>query len=374
MIKVCNKCILDENDDPSLVLDEVGICNHCRIYEVNIQKYYRGNDPKLTYYHKIINEVKQNGKESKYDVLIGLSGGVDSTYVAYLCWKHNLKALAVHLDNGWNSELSVVNIKNILKVTGFDLHTHVINWDEFRDLQRSYFKANVVDIEVLTDHAIWTVLRKTAEKNNIKYIFNGSSITTEGRLPAHWVYNKSDSINIKAIHKKFGIKKIKTFPIGNILLEMLTKSKIINVSILDYYPYNKPQAKELIIKEFKWRDYGGKHYESIFTRFYQAYILPRKFGIDKRKSHYSTLICAGQLTRNQALELMEEDTYIDKLMEKSDYNFVLKKLGFTSEEFEKYINTPRIEHTAYKSVESYLGFLRIMYRYVKYTILKSKKE
>jgi N-acetyl sugar amidotransferase len=365
MNKTCNKCVLDENDDPELVLNEKGICNHCETYEINIKKYFRGNDPNLVEFNSILEKIKKEGEDSKYDALIGLSGGVDSTFVAYLCWKYNLRVLAVHLDNGWNSELSVVNIKNILKITGFDLYTHVINWDEFRDLQRSYFKANVVDIEVLTDHAIGTILKKTAKEHNIKYILNGDSITTEGRLPKHWVYNKSDSINIKSIHKKFGIKKIKSFPIGNVLKNMIVKNKLKNISILDYYPYDKPKAKEVIINEFEWRDYGGKHYESIFTRFYQAYILPKKFGIDKRKSHYSTLICAGQLDRNKAIELLKEDTYTDKLMEKSDYDFVLKKLGFSPKEFENYIKSPRIEHTYYKSVETYLSPLRMIYRFFK---------
>ncbi len=374
MIKICSKCILDEVDDPELTLDEAGVCNHCRIYELNIQKFYHGYDSELTDFYKIIEQAKQNGKKSKYDVLIGLSGGVDSTFVAYLCWKHNLRVLAVHLDNGWNSELSVVNIKNILKCTGFDLYTHVINWEEFRDLQRSFFKAHVVDIEVLTDHAIRTTLLNAAKYLNINYIFNGSSITTEGRLPNHWVYNKTDSINIRAIHEKFGTKKIKSYPIGNILKEIIFQNKNIHdVNILDYYPYHKPEAKELIKREFLWRDYGGKHYESIFTRFYQAYILPKKFGIDKRKSHYSTLICAGQLTRSKALELMKEDTYSSKLIEKSDYDFVLKKLGFTEDEFEEYITSPRIEHIAYKSIENYLGILRLIYRFVKYKILKAKR-
>jgi N-acetyl sugar amidotransferase len=373
--KTCSKCILSEKDDPDLTFDENGICDHCRIYDFNINKFYEGDDLSLHKFNQLISAAKQAGQNTKYDVLIGLSGGVDSTYVAYLCWKYNLRALAVHLDNGWNSELSVVNVKNILKVTGFDLYTHVINWEEFRDLQRSYFKANVVDIEALTDHAIGTILYKTAKSHNIKYIFNGSSITTEGRLPKHWVYNKIDSINIRAIQKRFGTKQIKTFPIGNIILDYLNpfRYKVNNVSILDYYPYNKPEAKKLIQTEFSWRDYGGKHYESIFTRFYQAYILPQKFNIDKRKSHYSTLICAGQLSREEAIELMKQDTYTDKSLEKSDYIFVLKKLGFTEAEFNQYITSPRIEHTSYNSIENYYNMLRPFYRFIKYTILKHKK-
>ncbi len=361
----CSKCILDSIDDPEINLDANGICNHCHSYDENLKKYYRGDEKGLYSFNNWINQVKLDGRDSKYDVIIGLSGGVDSTYVAYLCWQHGVRALAIHLDNGWNSELSVVNIKNILKVTGFDLYTYVINWKEFRDLQRAYFRAHVVDIEALTDHAIGCVLEQLAERNNIKYIFDGSSITTEGRLPSTWVYNKSDSINIRSIHKKFGEIPMKTFPIKNVWKKMFLRTKVTAVSILDYYPYNKPEAKELIVKEFHWRDYGGKHYESIFTRFYQAYILPNKFGIDKRKSHYSTLICAGQLTREEAQLLLKEEPYVDKNLERNDYDFVLKKLGFTLEEFQEYIKSPRIEHIYYHSIETYLRYPRKIYQFFK---------
>ena len=355
----CNKCILDSRDNPNIEFDNNGVCNHCTSYYKNLKKYYYGDDSELKKFKDIIAKIKSNGKNSKYDVLIGLSGGVDSSYVAYICSKYKLRALAVHLDNGWNSELSVVNIKNILKYTGFDLHTHVINWEEFKSLQRSYFKANVVDIEALTDHAIFAVLQKVATKEKIKYILSGSSITTEGRLPESWVHHKGDHLNIKAINKKYGKIKIDTFPIENFFLKPIKKFlfNIQMIDILDYLPYDKNEAKHKIIEHFKWRDYGGKHYESVFTRFYQAYILPKKFGIDKRKSHYSTLICAGQLNREEAVELIKNPTYKSKILEKTDLEFFLKKLGFTHDEFQRYIDSPRTEHTEYRSVVHYLKFL-----------------
>lgn len=376
MVTTCIKCILDTNDDPLIFFDSNGICNHCITYEINISKFYKGNEKDLKTFKQWINKVKIDGKHQKYDIIIGLSGGVDSTYVAYLCWKFGVRALAVHMDNGWNSELSVVNIKNILKVTGFDLYTYVINWKEFRDLQRSYFKANVVDIEALTDHAVASVLRNVADKFGIKYIFNGSSITTEGRLPSNWIHNKSDSINILGIHKKYGELKIKTFPLTSIWKKMIFKSKVRSISILDFYPYNKPEAKDIIIKEFSWRDYGGKHYESIFTRFYQAYILPKKFKIDKRKSHYSTLICAGQLKRENAIESIKQDTYFDKNLEMSDYSFVIKKLGFTEKEFDDYINHPPVSHLVYGSIENYRVKLKPFYVFFKrlFSLYKRKNR
>jgi len=357
--QVCSKCVLDSEDDPKIKFDKDGVCTYCHIYDKNILKYYFGADTERTKFNNLINEIKQNGQGKKYDVLIGLSGGVDSTYVAFLCYKYKIRAIAVHLDNGWNSELSVVNIKNILKVTGYDLYTYVINWNEFKDLQRSYFKADVVDIEVLTDHAISSIMQKTAIKYKIKYILSGSSITTEGILPESWVFSKRDHINIISIQRKFGTKRIKSFPINGFLRGIVKNKiyKIKNIDFLNYIKYDKEEAKQIIKDVFKWRDYGGKHYESVFTRFYQAYILPEKFHIDKRKSHYSTLICAEQLNREQALQLLNEPLYSSELLKNYDKEYVLKKLEFEPGEFDEYINRNRVEHISYNSVTKYLLFL-----------------
>lgn len=367
MVRSCQRCILDTHDDPDIRFDEQGVCHHCHDYESNLARYYHGDDPTLEKFHEVVAQAKQAGQGRDYDVLIGLSGGVDSTYVAYLCWKSGLRALAIHLDNGWNSELSVVNIKNILKATGFDLHTHVINWREFRDLQRAYFKAHVVDIEALTDHAIGALLLRVAVQRGIGFVFTGSSITTEGRLPAHWVHNKSDDLNIRAINKRFGEGKIRTFPILAYHAPRFDPRlrKIQMIDILDLYPYNKLEAKDVITRELSWRDYGGKHYESVFTRFYQGFILPKKFGIDKRKSHYSVLICAGQLARSEALELMKADPYPSARLLSQDYDFVTKKLGFSHEEFEDYLGAPRREHTDYPSWDNVYRALRPLSRRVK---------
>ena len=250
---MCNKCILDTKDDPNISFDQNGICNHCKSYDHNIKKFY---SPDTLKFNTLIDKIKWECKNKKYDVLIGLSGGVDSTFVAYLCYKNKLKALAVHLDNGWNSEVSALNIKNILKNTGYDLYTYVINWSEFKDLQKSYFKANVIDIEALTDHAIFSIMQRIAIKENIKYIFTGCSVTTEGSLPEHWVHMKSDHLNIKSIQKKFGTKKIKTFPIQNYFFSLLKKKiyRLNSIDILNLYPYDKKIAKSIITKEFKWKD------------------------------------------------------------------------------------------------------------------------
>lgn len=241
------------------------------------------------------------------------------------------------------------NIERTLKKCGFDLYTHVIKWEEFKDLQRAYFKASVIDIEAVTDHAIIGILYKMANKYNLKYIPSGSNTVTEGILPHTWGYNKQDPVNLLQIHRQFGKVKLKTYPLlprwESILFREIKKISIIN--FLDYYDYNKEEAKKVVEKELGWVDYGGKHFESIFTRFYQGYILLRKFNIDKRRAHLSTLINSGQMSRNEALEILKKEPY-DPIQMKKDRDFVLKKLDFTEDEFEDIMNQDRISHYDYK--------------------------
>jgi len=297
----------------------------------------------------IIEEIKLAGRKQKYDCILGVSGGVDSTYLALKAKELGLNVLCVHFDNGWNSELSVKNIENIVTKLNFDLETYVINWDEFKDLQLAYFKANVVDIEAVTYHAIIGTIYRMAAKNNIKYILSGNNVVTESIMPQNWVFNKLDHVNITDIHKKNGTLPLKSYPIFNNNKKNYYHyfKGIRIVDLLNTMPYLKKDIKQIIIRELDWKDYGGKHYESVFTRFYQGYILPEKFGIDKRKPHLSNLICSGQITREQALEELSKPIYNENT-KIADKEFVLKKLGFSEKEFEDYINTPRREHTDYK--------------------------
>jgi len=368
----CSKCILRTEDDLLISFDNDGVCNHCRLYDRVSKDRIKSSTQTKEALPSLVNEIKKS-KKGKYDCIIGLSGGVDSTYVSYLVKQLGLNPLAVHLDNGWNSELAVKNIENIVSKLNIDLYTHVIDWEEFRDLQLSYLKASVVDIEALTDHAIVAVLYKQAAKHNIKYILNGSNVTTEGVLPSSWVHYKNDLINIQDIHKKFGKQKIKTFPtLGLIKAFYYKKIKgIKGVSILNYIDYNKFEAKETIIKELEWRDYGGKHYESIFTRFYQAYILPQKFDIDKRRSHLSTLVCSGQLTKEEALSEIELPICDENTL-RDDKAYVIKKFGLTENEFDKIMKEKPIPHTNYKSILHYYNLLYKPYHFIKYKLLNHK--
>jgi len=343
----CTQCILDTKDDSAIEFDGSGVCSYCRDYEIKESKFVKKGEEGERALEALVNKIKESGLGKPYDCILGVSGGVDSTYLAYQAKKLGLRPLAVHFDNGWNSELAVSNIENIINRLGFDLHTFVIDWEEFKDLQLSFLKASVVDIELLTDHAIITKLYQLAIENNIKYILSGTNVVTEAVLPSPWIHNKRDHIHIRAVQEKFGTVPIKTFPLFTSSLKWLVVWKgIKSASLLDLMPYNKKDVKKIIATELGWRDYGGKHYESVFTRFYQGYILPTKFGIDKRKAHLSNLICSGQISRGEALEELSKPGY-DDATRKSDYEFVLKKLNLRHEEFEAIMKAPVRKHTEF---------------------------
>ncbi|HEX5731481.1 MAG TPA: N-acetyl sugar amidotransferase [Blastocatellia bacterium] len=349
--RMCSRCILDTADDPEIVFDERGVCNHCLLYDRVAKDRLLDAEQRERKLASILEEIKAAGRKSGYDCVVGVSGGVDSSYVAYLAKEFGLRPLVVHCDNGWNSELAVNNIENIVKRLGYDLYTYVIDWEEFKDLQLSYLKASVVDIEAVTDHAIVASLYKVAAGKGIKYILSGENMATEGILPSHWVHNKNDLMNIKAIHRRFGSVRLKTFPTLGFMKKLYYQraAGIRYVPILDLIEYVKEDAKRMITEELGWRDYGGKHYESIFTRFYQSYILPVKFGIDKRKSHLSTLVCSGQMTRQEALERIKSEIINNDVLV-SDKVYVIKKFGLTLESFEAIMALPPRKHTEYRSI------------------------
>jgi len=295
---------------------------------------------------------------------VGISGGVDSSYVAYLAKEWKLNALLVHLDNGWNSELAVKNVENIVKYTGFDLYTLVINWEEFKSLQRSFFKADVIDLELLSDHAIFSTVYKLTRKYGIRFLLSGENFETEAIMPSTWNWRKSDATNIKSIHNKFGDKIVlKTFPfMGTIKKTFFQYSGVAkSISVLNYIDYNKENVMNILSDKIGWKYYGGKHYESLFTRFYQGYILPNKFGIDKRKAHLSTLINSNQMTRENALLELKKEIYPEQLQQE-DFELVCKKLNFSKVELENYIRRAAVPHNKYGTDEKVMLFMRYIYR------------
>lgn len=364
--QICTKCVMDTTD-PDIVFDENGVCNNCRDYK-NLEKY-------LHTFQELegrIKEIKEAGKGKQYDCIMGLSGGVDSSMVAYWVKKMGLRALAVHVDNGWDSELAVSNIEKLVRKLGIDLSTHVIDWEQFKDLQVSFLKASVANCEIPTDHLLTSVIYETAAKFGIKYIIYGGNIKTEFIMPAAWGYNARDLKHIKAIHKIFGkdkIDKLPTLSIWKMAYYNLVK-KIRYFPILNYIDYDKVKSKEFMKTEFGWQDYGGKHYESIFTRFFQGYILPKKFRFDKRKAHLSCLIISGQITREEAVEELKKSPYPDEKMIGQDKEYVAKKLGLTSEEFEKIMNAPVKSYRDYPNNELFIEKLAFVFVWVKKLFVK----
>ena len=338
LYQICNRCIMDTSD-PDIKFDKNGFCNHCNDYFSISLNYLLPKDSRTKKLEKVLNEIKRKGKGKEYDAVIGLSGGVDSSYVAYITKKLGLRVLAVHFDNGWNTELSIKNIENIVKKLEFDFQTIVVDWEEFKDLQIAFLKASVPNIEIPTDHALLATLYKICGQFKVKYIIIGSNFVTEAILPKSWGYNSKDLRHLKAIQRKYGRIRIKTLPTLGIFKEIYYTffKQIKMIRLLDFVSYNKNDAISTLQKEFGWRSYGGKHYESFFTKFFQGYILPRKFMIDKRRAHLSTLICSNQISRKQAIELIKEEPY-PKQQVKEDKEYVLKKLGLSEEDFDDILN------------------------------------
>jgi N-acetyl sugar amidotransferase len=347
----CKRCILSTENVENITFDEQGLCNYCAYYDA-VTENLGSEKQKKQWLDEKVATIKKEGKSKVYDCILGVSGGVDSSYLAYWCKQQGLRPLVVHFDNGWNSELATANITSICEKLGFELNTLVIDWEEFRELQLSYIKAGVVDIEALTDHAIMATMYKIAIKYKLRYTINGFNYATEAVMPKGWVFDKGDWANISDIYRKFGSgKSIRTFPYVDFYKKLYYHwfLKLESVYVLNYIPYNKEEAKKLITKELSWRDYGGKHYESIFTKFYQAYILPVRFGIDKRNAHLSNLICSGQITKEQAREELKKPLYESEAELEQEKHYVLKKLGLNESEFDKLMSEPAKKHEDFKT-------------------------
>lgn len=349
--QVCTRCVLDTSD-PDIIFDDNGVCNYCLEADRELPKYRFSPEQEKENLASLASRIRNEAK-GKYHAIIGLSGGVDSSYVTHLAKTLNLNPLIVHFDNGWNSEKSVSNIKKIVDKCGFDLETYVINWPEFRDLQRSFFKAGVVDIEILSDHAIMATMFKLRRKHKIKFVLSGSNYVTEHGMPLKWLWRKQDLTNIKAIQKQFGTRPLKEFPtLSSIEFQFIRMFGWggVYIELLNHINYSKSMALKVLTEEYGWEYYGGKHFESVFTKFYQAYVLPAKFGYDKRKVHLSSLIRNKEITREEALTELENPPYHPSELE-TDKTYVLKKLGFTEAEFDQMMKEQPKEHLDYPSDE-----------------------
>jgi len=344
----CVLSVMDTIADPGISFDDKGICNYYYEYKQAEKEQVFKGDAGVQKLKETVDRIKEEGKGKEYDCILGLSGGADSSYLAYLAKEQGLRPLVVHFDYGWNLELAVQNIENIIKKLDFNLYTIVMDWEEMKSLQRSYYRSSVLDLDVPADHMIFGALYQTAGKFGIRYILSGKNTVTEAVLPKAWNYNKFDLVNLRNIHRRFENGSLKKLPALGVwqLGKYSGLNRILTVELLNYIEYDKEEVKRLLNKELGWRDYGGKHYENIFTRFYQGYLLPVKFGIDKRKAHLSNLIFSGQMTREQALVELSKPPYETSLV-LEDMEYVSKKLGFTIEEFIGIINQPNRLHSEF---------------------------
>ena len=354
--RACTRCVMDTSD-PEIRFDASGVCNHCALYqEVVAASVYRGADGRRRL-EEATRQIIADGKGKPYDCIIGVSGGVDSTYTAYVVKQLGLRPLAVHLDNGWNSEVAVRNIENIIKKLGFDLYTRVLDWEEFRRLQLAFLRASTPDSEIPTDHAIVATLYLVARERGIRWIVDGGNIVTEMMIPSTWSHGHADWKYIRSVHEAFDGTPLKSFPhytIFDTLVRLPKIDRIQRLSVLNYIDYDKRAAMETLKRELSWEYYGGKHYESIYTRFYQGYILKEKFGFDKRRSHLSCLVNDGRLSRAEAMRELEKPP-IEPSQLREDRDFVLKKLRISEAEFDRIMNTERRTFWDYPSYEADLA-------------------
>jgi len=348
---ICKRCVMDSSAE-GFHVTKTG-CTYCDEFLIRSGNIlFEAKESKNKRLSKLIKSIKISGKGKKYDCIVGVSGGVDSSWTLIQVIKLGLRPLAVHMDNGWNSELTQNNIANIVTKLNVDLYTHVIDWVEYRNLMQAFFDANVLDVELLYDNAMLAVNYQQAAKYGIKYILSGTNTSSEGmKMPPNWNWYKYDKKNINCIAKKFGNTTTKSFPffstVDYVWYEFFLKIRW--TPFLDFLPYNKFHAIDFMKEKFSFKPYPYKHYESIFTRFYQGYILPNKFKIDKRRLHLSTLIISEQLSRKDALEEMSGIAYKTDKDLSLDIDYFLKKMRWKKTNLENYIKEEMISHDFYGS-------------------------
>lgn len=358
----CTRCVMDTTD-PLITFDENGVCNHCKAYlnrREEVRKIKKLGKENL---NAVIEEIKEKGKGRKYDALLGISGGVDSCYMAYKLKEFGIRTLLVHMDNGWNSDDASVNILRMAKMLSFDYESYVLDWEEFKDIQLAFLKASVVEAETPTDIAIQGSLHKVAARHGIRYIVSGGNLATEGILPKVWHYNAKDTKYFNYIQRTFGTKRIRKFPNFGYRQEIFYKllKRIRIVYLLNYMDYNKEEAKRILIEECGWKDYGGKHHESRFTKFIQSYYLLKKFDLDYRKATFSSQIITGEKTRQEALEELSEVPYKAEDIER-EAEYISKKLGISTKQLEEIVDAPGKYYYEYPNEEKKLEFIYSFYR------------
>ena len=376
-VHVCTRCVMDTTD-PDITFDAEGVCCHCHQYTQLARQVAHSGDEGQQRLTELATKIHRDGLGQRYDCVIGVSGGVDSTFVAYKVKQLGLRPLAVHLDNGWDSESAVSNISMALKVLGIELQTHVIEWEEFKDIQLAFLRSGVPDCEIPTDHANVSAVHHAASRLGIRHVIWGFNSRTETHLPPAWSRAHYDWRYIKAIHRRFGSGRIRSFPHLDFWAYLngyrFTQTQL---NLLDYVDLSKAETVKILERELGWRNHGGKHYESVYTRWYQGWFLPVRFGYDKRKTHLSSLICSGEITRADALLQLEQPVYPPE-MQRSDTEYVMKKLGLSPAEFQAILTAPKRSFYEFPSYwkwrhgPTFRALLRA-YQFVKYDLLRLHK-
>ncbi|MFA7272769.1 MAG: N-acetyl sugar amidotransferase [Crocinitomicaceae bacterium] len=353
--KICSNCVMDTTDS-KITFDENGVCDHCTTFFRDIQPFWHTDERGRKELQATIDKIKKEGQGKDFDCLMGMSGGIDSSYLLYVMKEQfGLRPLVFHVDAGWNSQIAVNNIERLVDGLGLDLYTEVINWEEIKDLQLAFFKSGVPHIDVPQDHAFFATMYKFASKHKIKYILTGGNYSTECvRNPLEWMYYQSDSIQLRDIYKKHGTGKLKDYPVTNVLWHKVYLPYIKGIQLirpLDFVPYNKDEAMQFLVDKFGYQKYPQKHFESRFTRFYEAYWLPKKFGFDTRKVQYSSLILTNQMTREDALKQLASPAYDPETIQQ-DFEYIATKLGITVSELQSYMDAPNKTYKDYKSQEN----------------------
>ncbi len=350
--QICTNCVMDTSDS-NITFDGRGWCDYCNNFHSNILPNWYTDERGEREILRQAEQVRQEGGKRDHDCLLGISGGVDSSYLAYLAKeKLGLKPLIFHVDAGWNSQQAVNNIEKLVDVLGLDLHTEVIDWLEMKDLQLAFFKAQVPHLDTPQDHCFFAALYNFAAKHGFKYILNGGNYSTECvREPLEWHYHASDLRHLKDIHRRFGTRPLKAFPMADIFTYKLYYRYVKGVRVLrplNYVPYIKEEAMQFLVDRFGWQRYAHKHYESRFTRFYEGFWLPTKFGFDKRRAHFSSLILTKQMTRAEALGRIAEPAY-DEATIREDFEYIATKLDVSVAELQALLRGPNKSFRDYKS-------------------------
>jgi len=367
--RICAHCVMDTSD-PSIVFDERGICDHCITFEREILPNWHPNEEGRRKLDSMLEEIRRRGRGKDFDCIIGVSGGLDSSYLTHLAYtEFNLRPLVFHVDAGWNSPQAVHNIERLVEILGLELFTEVIDWDEMRDLQLAFFKAGVPHIDTPQDHAFFAAMYKFAERYDIGYILTGSNYATEGiNNPLNWMYYQSDIVQLRDIHRRFGTRPLRTFPTTNVLRHKLYLPYIKRIKVvrpLNYVAYSKQHAERILAEDIGWRSYPQKHFESRFTAFYEGFWLIHKFGYDTRRVKFSSLILTGQMTRAAAMEQLKRAPMDDETAAR-EFSYVADKLNVSQEELRSYLKAPNKTFRDYRSqawVYQFGGALARMIRF-----------